>query len=523
MSAVEVRVNGVGAGALQQRNSHSGKGGAANGAVEPVGSDALANSNSDAVHAFNKSGSTADHATSNGHGGGGGGGGDNGLLGVSSAGDAPAISESREEASHANATKSHQHVPAASETLRLPKFTKNQRKIDHSNHMHCCDPPPPGRVISPAAAAASPDNGNGILCRNDVGFHGIAAHNVGTRDHMEDRHRIQYGKPDGLYRAFFGVFDGHGGEEASHYTHEHLGRLVAEQLYLQYQAKSGPGAGPGLLQPVARPGQANGHAHAAAAAAAESNGNANVSPAALAAVSVTPQALQALGLDYKGALERAFDILEEDVLRQSRTLGCKDGTTVTCVLVTHDTLYAANTGDSRTVLCRDGNAVALSHDHKPSTAEERARIEAAGGEVRAVLVDRAAFCCFSAKKIPHGAERLWPGGFSVSRAVGDIDYKDVRRKKIKSVGVLIHRPDVTVTSLNPRDQFVICGSDGLWDVLTNQQAVEFVLREMRKKKRDESLHDIAQKLADHAYSLGSEDNITALITFFVNHDLPFKQ
>ncbi len=156
-------------------------------------------------------------------------------------------------------------------------------------------------------------------------------------------------------------------------------------------------------------------------------------PAALSNISLTAEALSALGLDFKGALVKAFDQLEDEVLAQSRRLGCKDGTTVTCVLATHDTLYCANTGDSRTVLCRDGSAVALSHDHKPSNADERARIESAGGEVRAVMLDRAAFCCFQAKKVPHGAERLWPGGFSVSRAVGDIDYKDLRRKKASVV------------------------------------------------------------------------------------------
>jgi serine/threonine protein phosphatase PrpC len=290
--------------------------------------------------------------------------------------------------------------------------------------------------------------------------------------------------------------DGHGGEEASHYTHLNLAQLVTSELDKQYRAKMG--------------------LPAASAGADEQKD-------ATAQYSIEPGALSALCLDYKHALGVAFDKLEENVLRQSRHIGCRDGTTVTSVLVTHDTIYCGNVGDSRTVLCRENNAVALSHDHKPSGAEERSRIVAAGGEVRAVMLDRAAFCCFQAKKVPHGAERLWPGGFSVSRAVGDIDYKDLRRKKANVINVLIHRPDITVTSVSPRDQFVICGSDGLWDVLTNQQAVDFVLKELKRRKSSESVADIAQKLADHAYSLGSEDNITALIVFFVNNDeLPLK-
>lgn len=42
-------------------------------------------------------------------------------------------------------------------------------------------------------------------------------------------------------------------------------------------------------------------------------------------------------------------------------------------------LTVANVGDSRGVLCdKDGNAVALSHDHKPYQLKERKRIKRAG-------------------------------------------------------------------------------------------------------------------------------------------------
>lgn len=44
-------------------------------------------------------------------------------------------------------------------------------------------------------------------------------------------------------------------------------------------------------------------------------------------------------------------------------------------------LWVANAGDSRAVLCRNGQAVALSEDHKPQSEAERNRITAAGGFV----------------------------------------------------------------------------------------------------------------------------------------------
>jgi len=47
-------------------------------------------------------------------------------------------------------------------------------------------------------------------------------------------------------------------------------------------------------------------------------------------------------------------------------------------------LYVANAGDSRAVLCRGPEAVALSEDHKPASEVEKARITAAGGFISSV-------------------------------------------------------------------------------------------------------------------------------------------
>ena len=48
-------------------------------------------------------------------------------------------------------------------------------------------------------------------------------------------------------------------------------------------------------------------------------------------------------------------------------------------------LVVANLGDSRAVLCRGGQAVAASEDHKPMRIDEKKRIERAGGLVLQVL------------------------------------------------------------------------------------------------------------------------------------------
>ncbi len=78
------------------------------------------------------------------------------------------------------------------------------------------------------------------------------------------------------------------------------------------------------------------------------------------------------------------------------------GCTANVVLITRDRVYCANSGDSRAVMCEDGNTVELSHDHKPDNEGEKARIEKASG-----------FVSFGRTN----------GVLSLSRAIGDFDYK----------------------------------------------------------------------------------------------------
>lgn len=55
------------------------------------------------------------------------------------------------------------------------------------------------------------------------------------------------------------------------------------------------------------------------------------------------------------------------------------GCTAIVACVRGQQLVIANAGDSRAVLCRAGNAVPLSEDHKPSLQSESQRIQQAGG------------------------------------------------------------------------------------------------------------------------------------------------
>jgi serine/threonine protein phosphatase PrpC len=72
--------------------------------------------------------------------------------------------------------------------------------------------------------------------------------------------------------------------------------------------------------------------------------------------------------------------------------------------------------------------------------------------------------------------------------------------------------------------FVILASDGLWDVMSSQSAVDFVASYCARHQSVEPTHSeiIARLLVEEAYSLGSSDNITASVLFFTSSTVAAK-
>jgi len=141
-------------------------------------------------------------------------------------------------------------------------------------------------------------------------------------------------------------------------------------------------------------------------------------------------------------------------------------------------LYIANVGDSRAVISSRGIATRVTTDHKPDLPAERERIEKLGGWVK------------------NGAIT---GSITVSRSLGDFSYKPF----------IICDPDVfgPFRYLDDEYQFLILACDGLWDVVTDQEAVEIALS---AKTPEEA----AVKLRDKAFNNKSRDNISVLVIFF---------
>lgn len=145
-------------------------------------------------------------------------------------------------------------------------------------------------------------------------------------------------------------------------------------------------------------------------------------------------------------------------------------------------LWLINVGDSRAILCdKDNNAVTLTVDHKPNEINEKIRIKNLGGKI-----------------IYDGSD--WRiKTLSLSRAFGDLDCSPY----------VIHTPSIIVHKIK-KDKFLIIACDGLWDALSNQEAVNFILL----LESNNFNGNYAQEIAEYALKKGSQDNITVIVYFF---------
>lgn len=161
-------------------------------------------------------------------------------------------------------------------------------------------------------------------------------------------------------------------------------------------------------------------------------------------------------------------------------------------------------------------------DHKPNSDSEKERIEKSDGQV-AQMVRTLPVCCafFGERDYPYGAFRVWPGGFSVSRTLGDVLYKDPALGKVPNNKILIADPEITVTELTAEDEFLILASDGFWDVISSAEAVKLI-RKRRKKKRF-SPEGAGDFLCQRAFNYGSSDNITCIVVYFTHYQSSWKR
>lgn len=178
--------------------------------------------------------------------------------------------------------------------------------------------------------------------------------------------------------------------------------------------------------------------------------------------------------------------------------GSDSGTTAVVALIRGKQLIVANAGDSRCVVSERGKAVDMSYDHKPEDEVELARIKNAGGKVT--------------------MDGRVNGGLNLSRAIGDHFYK--RNKALAPEEQMISAmPDVKVLTLNEDHDFMVIACDGIWNVLSSQEVVDFISERIKPDQNGKvrSLSSIVEELLDHCLAPDTSgdgtgcDNMTCVI------------
>lgn len=141
------------------------------------------------------------------------------------------------------------------------------------------------------------------------------------------------------------------------------------------------------------------------------------------------------------------------------------GTTAIVIILKSNKIYCGNVGDSRAIASKRGAVEQLSFDHKPSNDDETRRIIAAGGWVEFNRVN---------------------GNLALSRALGDFCFKR-NDKKSAEEQIVTALPDVIQKEITPDHEFIVLACDGIWDVLSNQEVIDFVRIRIAQKMEPEQI------------------------------------
>eukprot|EP01121_Diplochlamys_sp_Union-15-3_P005643 TRINITY_DN1597_c0_g1_i2.p1 TRINITY_DN1597_c0_g1~~TRINITY_DN1597_c0_g1_i2.p1 ORF type:complete len:139 (-),score=18.38 TRINITY_DN1597_c0_g1_i2:25-441(-) len=130
-------------------------------------------------------------------------------------------------------------------------------------------------------------------------------------------------------------------------------------------------------------------------------------------------------------------------------------------------------------MSRDRKALRLSFDHKPYHPSELKRINSVGGTV---------------------TDNRTCGVLAVSRAIGDWSLHPS----------VISDPYYRETELQPGDEFIVMGCDGVWDVVGDDEAVAIVTM---GREKGYTAQDCANLVRDISLQNGSTDNVSVIVVF----------
>ncbi|XP_059298597.1 probable protein phosphatase 2C 33 isoform X1 [Lycium ferocissimum] len=216
-----------------------------------------------------------------------------------------------------------------------------------------------------------------------------------------------------------------------------------------------------------------------------------------------PEVFQTL----KDSFLKAYKFMDRELSSYNNINCFCSGTTAVTLVKQGQDLVIGNVGDSRAVLAmkdKDGSlmAVQLTVDLKPNLPEEAERIRKCKGRV------------FALRNEPEVA-RVWlpssnSPGLAMARAFGDFCLKDFG---------LISVPEISYRPLTENDQFIVLATDGIWDVLSNEEVINIVASASLRSFAARSLVEAAVRGWRTKYSTSKVDDCAVVCLFLDSNSI----
>ncbi|CDK28390.1 unnamed protein product [Kuraishia capsulata CBS 1993] len=329
----------------------------------------------------------------------------------------------------------------------------------------------------------------------------------------------------------FGVFDGHGGADASKYIGARLPQIISERLEAAING----------ISPRQHPEQGAEVSTLTATIDTNTDTDTLISTSVAlekdATISSENSKKPALvdQLELITIFKSAFMVCDNELYNK----GIRSGSTAVVAIMIDGYLVVANVGDSRCILsCDKGAPKMLSFDHKPKNFGELLRIRNDGGyvtdnRVNGVLALSRAFGDFSFKmhnaNNHHRITNTARSGLLNRKAFDSLNttnqpsqsqqqqpLRAASRQKLTSpeeYQVTVD-PEIIYHKLNSSDEFIVLACDGIWDCYKTHKLVQLIRNQLALGKRlDEIIELILENCLNMANTITGIgfDNMTIII------------
>ena len=241
--------------------------------------------------------------------------------------------------------------------------------------------------------------------------------------------------------------------------------------------------------------------------------------------------------EIKLALTQSFEKIEEDIFQLNKNKSINEidrtGSCALIAIITDTKIYIANLGDSRAIMSinQGSKAIQLTVDHKPNNLKEYERVIKAGGKIYVedeypedesgkyneddlkFINNKSDFDKYKNDK--EVLYRHYPSDLSIVRALGDLHIK--RKEFGGQPKGIIGVPEIFEFDHSQRNDFIIMGSDGIFDFNTNEQIMNAAWYIFKNKATinnydlNELTKDACNMIIKYAMEVLNTDNLSCIV------------